>query len=344
MLASSVLLVSDGSRRKTDSSRGGKAAAPAVLPGTVEPGRIYKIGLVYFAPEAGVEDCMRGLLDGLRERGFVEGRNLEVRRAHAQAEIANIPQILQNYDTQGLDLIVPMSTPCLTAAAGTVKNTPVVFTYVYDPIAAGAGVSFAEHLPNVTGVGSFPPVADTIELMRRLLPGVTRVGTLYNSSEANSRKVVEVARSACAERGVRLEEVTVTNVSEVFQAAQALAARNVEAIWIGGDNTVIQGFEAVAKVAGDARIPLVTNDIEPVATHSLATVGIGFYESGHAAAKFASQVLFGEKPKDLAIENVAKRQVTINTMVARKLGLRMPEEVLHEADVVVDDAGAHTKR
>jgi putative ABC transport system substrate-binding protein len=287
---------------------------------------------------------MRGLLDGLRERGFVEGRNLEVHQAHAQAEISNIPQLVQNYDMQQLDLIVPMSTPCLTAAAGMVKNTPVVFTYVYDPIAAGVGVSFTEHLPNVTGVGSFPPVADTIELMQGLIPGLKRIGTLYNSSEANSRKVVEVARSACAERGLRLEEVTIANVSEVFQAAQALSARAVEAIWLGGDNTVIQGFEAVAKVVGDAHIPLVTNDMEPVATHSLATVGIGFYESGHAAATFASRVMRGEKPKDLPIVNVAKRQVTINTVVARKLGLRLAGEVLQQADVVVDDTGAHTKR
>jgi putative ABC transport system substrate-binding protein len=196
----------------------------------------------------------------------------------------------------------------------------------------------------VTGVGSFPPVADTIELMKRLLPGVTRIGTLYNSSEANSRKVVEVARSACAERGLRLEEVTIANVSEVFQAAQALTARDVGAVWLGGDNTVIQGFEAVAKVVGDAHIPLVTNDMEQVATHSLATVGIGFYESGFAAAKLASQVLLGEKPKDVAIQNVAKREVSINAVVARKLGLRLPEEVLHEADVVVDDAGTHRKQ
>ena len=343
MLASSVLLVADWSRRKAGSPSAGEAAAPETLTGTPAPGRVYKIGLVYFAPEPGVEDCMRGLLDGLRELGFAEGRNLEVRRAHAQAEIANIPQLVQNYDTQGLDLIVPLSTPCLTAAAGTAQNAPVVFTYVYDPIAAGAGTSFTEHLPNVTGVGSFPPVADTVELMRRLLPGLQSIGTLYNSSEANSRKFVEVARSACAERGIRLEEVTITNASEVFQAAQALVSRDVQVVWIGGDNTAIQGFEAVVKVANDARIPVVSNDVEPVATHSLATVGVGFYDSGHAAATLAARVLLGEKPKDLPIEDVAVRKVAINLAVARRLGLRLPDDVLREADVLVDDSGAHAQ-
>jgi ABC-type uncharacterized transport system substrate-binding protein len=318
-------------------------AQGAAAPAQPAAGRMYKVGIVYFAPEPGVEECMRGLVDGFRDAGFVEGRNLDIRKSHAQAEIANIPQLLQNYDAQGLDLIIPMSTPCLTAACGTVKHTPVVFTYVYDPIAAGAGTDFSHHLPNVTGVGSFPPVAKTMDLIRQLIPGVKVIGTLYNSSEANSRKVVEVARREVAQRGMRLEEVTVTNASEVFQAAQAAMARGVQVLWIAGDNTAIQGFDAVVKVANDARIPLVTNDIEPVAKASLATVGIGFYQPGYAAAKMAARVLLGAKPADIPIENVAVPTVAVNLLVARKLGIPLSEEVLHRADVLVDETGTHRR-
>ena len=83
-----------------------------------------------------------------------------------------------------------MSTPVLTAAIKAVKKKPVVFTYVYDPIAAGAGKTPTDHLPNITGTGSFPPVDDTLVVIRELLPKVQAVGTLYNSSEANSRKVI----------------------------------------------------------------------------------------------------------------------------------------------------------
>lgn len=344
LLASAVLLVSDRGRRKpVDENGQRKAPAPAAAPAQPVPGRMYKVGIVYFAPEPGVDECMRGLADGFRDAGFVEGRNLELRKAHAQAEIANIPQLLQNYDTQGLDLIIPMSTPCLTAACGTVKHTPVVFTYVYDPIAAGAGTDFSHHLPNVTGVGSFPPVADTMDLIRELLPDVKTIGTLYNSSEANSRKVVEVARHEVAQRGMQLEELTVTNPSDVFQAAQAAVARGVQVLWIAGDNTVIQGFDAVVKVAGDAGIPMVTNDIEPVAKASLATVGIGFYQPGYAAAKMAARVLLGTPPADIAIENVAVPTVAVNLLVARKLGISLSDEVLQRADVLVDETGAHQR-
>lgn len=320
-----------------------RAAAPSAASLRPLPGRTFKLGLVYFAPEPGAESCMQGLFDGLRDLGYVEGANLEVRRAHAQGEIANIPALLQNYDNQDLDLIMTMTTPCLTAACGTVKHTPVVFTYVYDPIAGGAGTSFTDHLPNVTGVGSFPPLDETVEMIQRLVPGVHSVGTLYNSSEANSRKVIEVARGAFTKRGLHLDEVAVTNSSEVFQAAQALAARNVQAFWITGDNTAIQGFDAIVKVANDAHLPIINNDPELVSKGALACVGIGFYRSGYAAATLAARVLRGASPKDVPIENVAVKTVSINLDVARRLGMTIPEEVMAQADEVIDASGARRK-
>ena len=326
-----------------------KAAArpsvPAARVGALAPppDRVFKVGLVYFAPDPGADICMQGLFDGLRDRGFVEGKNLEVRKAHAQGEIANIPALFQHFDSQGLDLIVPMSTPCLTGACGTVKNTPVVFTYVYDPIAAGAGASFTEHLPNVTGVGSFPPVDDTVAMIQKLVPGVQTVGTIYNSSEANSRKVVRVAREAFTKHGLRLEEVSVTNASEVFEAAQALVARRVQALWITGDNTALQAFDAIVKVATDAHLPIINNDPEFVARGALACVGIGFYNSGYAAAQKAAQVLLGTKPAEIPIENVVVQTLSLNLVVAHRLGVTFPEELTRAADEIVDETGVHKK-
>jgi ABC-type uncharacterized transport system substrate-binding protein len=305
------------------------------------PGRKYKIGVVYFAPEPGVESCMRGLYDGLRAHGFVQGENLEVREAHAQGEIASIPALFQNFDSLGMDLVVPLSTPCLTAACGTVRNSPVVFSYCYDPIAAGAGKSFEDHNPNVTGVGSFPPVNETPEFLRKLLPGVKKIGTVYNSSEANSRKVIEVARVAFAKHGLTLEEATAINSSEIFQATQALVARGAEAIWVAGDNTAIQGFDAIVKVAGDAKIPLVTSDVEPHAEKSLATLGMTFYEPGYAAGELAARVLLGEHTKDIPFQNVSIVSVSINTAIAKRLGLTISDELLKSAATVVDEGGVH---
>jgi putative ABC transport system substrate-binding protein len=226
-----------------------------------------------------------------------------------------------------------MSTPVLTAAINAVKKKPVVFTYVYDPIAAGAGKTPTDHLPNITGTGSFPPVDDTLVVIRELLPKVQAVGTLYNSSEANSRKVIEVGRELFQKHGIKLEEVTVTNTSEVFQAAQVLTTRRIQAIWITGDNTALQAFEGIAKAAADARLPLVINDPEFTEKGALVAVGIGWQRTCQGAAKKVAQVLLGEKPQNLPFENVVVKKLVLNSDVARKLGITFPEKLAKEASV-----------
>jgi len=303
----------------------------AAIPKALE-GRTYKIGLAYFAPDPIGEICRKGLFEGLQDLGFVRDKNLQARLAHAQGEIANIPTVLQTLDNLGLDLIVSFTTPVLTAAAAAVKRTPVVFTEVYDPLAAGAGKSRSEHNSNITGVGSFPPVQETIDIMRQLLPRLKSVGTLYNASEANSRKVVRVAREIFKHRGIRLEEVTVGASSEVYQAAQALLGRDIQAIWIAGDNTAALAFESIVKVAADSRVPLIVNDQKFDKRGVLASVGIGWEKSCKRAATYVARVLGGEQPAAMPFENFSPMHVDLNRALAKKLGIVIPAELNKAAD------------
>lgn len=291
----------------------------------------HKIGLVYFAPEEGADVCMKGLFDGLKEQGIEEGRNLEVRRAHAQAEIVNIPLLIQNYDHSDLDVIVTMTTPVLAAAAGMARSKPVVFTYVYDPIAAGAGKSPTDHLPNITGVSSFPPIQDTVDTIQRLVPGVRSVGTLYNTSEANSVKVISVARGIFEQRHIKLQEIAITSTNEIFQAAHVLTQRGVQALWVTGDNTALQGFDAIVKAARDAKLPLIINDPEFVKRGALIAVGIGWYETGKAASKVLARVLRGQQPRDIPFQEVAVKKLVLNQEVAKTLAITFPTDMVQAA-------------
>jgi ABC-type uncharacterized transport system substrate-binding protein len=310
-----------------------------------QPGRVYKIGLAYFAPEPGADVCIKGIFDGLRERGFEQGKNLEVRRSHAQAEIANIPSMLQNLDSSDVDLILPMSTPVISGACGLIKHKPVVFTYCSDPIAAGTGKSFTDHLPFVTGIGSFPPVQDMVDVIRKTLPGAKSVGTIYNASEANSVKVITVARDLFARSGLKLEEVTVASSAEVLQAGQALVGRHVDAIYIQGDNTVIQGFDAVVKTAHDARLPLFVDDPDSARRGAIACVGLGYYRPGYDAAKPVARVLLGESPAGIPMENVSEKAVWLDLPQAARLGLKFPEDVLKAAAPPgINNAGSDLKQ
>ena len=303
--------------------------APA--PRSAPPGRHFKIGLAYFAPEPSWEICVKGLFDGLRALGLEEGRNLEVLRAHAQAEIPNIPALLQNFDGSDVDLVVAMTTPVISAASSLVKRKPVVLTYCSDPLAAGAGQSFTNHLSHMTGIGTFPPVQDMVDLIHGTTPRITTVGTIYNASEANSRKVVEVAHELFAKAGITLDAVTVTGSGDVLQAAQALVGRGVQAFYIQGDNTVAQAFDVVVKAAAAARLPLFNDDPDFAARGAVACVGVGYYESGFAAARPILRVLSGESPASIPIENVSRKRVVVNEAIANTLGLTLPPQIMAEA-------------
>lgn len=290
-----------------------------------------RVGLLYFAPEEGAEVCMKGLFDGLAQQGFVKDKNLEVISSHAQGEISNIPMLVQNFVTQGVDLIVTLTTPCLTAACTAARNTRIAFTYCYDPVAAGAGKSFTDHLPNVTGVGSFPPVEETVDLIQKLVPHVKAVGTVYNSSEANSVKVISVAREMFRKRGIALQEVTATNTSEVFQSAQVACYRNVQAMWVTGDNTALQSFDGIVKATNAAKLPLIINDPEFTSRGALACVGIGWYPAGTAGGIVAARVLKGEDPAGIPFQEVVEKKLLLNHDVASRLGITFPPDTLKDA-------------
>jgi putative tryptophan/tyrosine transport system substrate-binding protein len=291
------------------------------------PNGTYRVGLVYFAPEEGADHCQQGIFDGFKEAGLERGRNLDLMMSHANGEISQIPMLIQNYMSQNVDLILTMTTPCLTAACSIAKNSKVVFTYCYDPVAAGAGSSFTSHLPNVTGVGSFPPVNETVAMIKKLIPNVKAVGTVYNNAEANSVKVISVAREAFKKAGIKLEEVTANNTSEVFQAAQIACYRNVEAVWVTGDNTALQSFDGIVNATQNAHMPLIINDPEFTAKGALVCVGLGWYPPGKAGGLLAARVLKGENPSTIPFQEVAEQKLVLNHDVAAKLHIKFPADV-----------------
>jgi putative ABC transport system substrate-binding protein len=320
-LFSAILLLSDMGHRKTASAAAAKSHAQSGA-----SGRTIKAAIVYFARDIGTDQCVQGLIDGLKASGFDEGKNLDIRRADAQGEMINIPAILQNYDSSDMDLIMTITTPCLSGACSKVKHKPVVFTCVTDPIAAGAGKTRTDHLPFLTGVGSFPPVSHSLDMMQKLIPGLRAVGTMYNPAEANSVKELTVAREIFRQRGVRLEEIAIAGSNEVLQAVQILAGRDIQAIWVPGDNTAIEGYEGAVKGAQEAKLPLITDQCSSLSRGGLACLGIGLYQAALAAGRMAGQVLQGANPQDLPLGEVAVEEMSISRGNAARLGITIPPE------------------
>ncbi|MCC5877748.1 MAG: ABC transporter substrate-binding protein [Candidatus Sumerlaeia bacterium] len=333
VIAAANILIDESGDKIRDETEGAESVEDIVegLPGASISNA--RVAIVYYGPDPSTEASIEGFRDGLRELGLVQGENLELIIRHAQGETSTIPQIMQQVDNMDVDLVVPMTTPCLVGALANVRNAPIVFTSVYDPIAAGAGTSYTDHRPNVTGVGSLPPIEETMDLIRELVPTAERVGTLYNPSEANSERAARRAKAHLGKDGYELVEVPIVTSSDVHQAVASLVSRGVDAIWITGDNTAIQAYSAIVRGARDANLALVNNDVEMLEQGSLASVGIGFYEAGRAAAPMAVRVLSGESPAGIPMENVAVINLGLNYETARLLGYQFPEEVVRRANV-----------
>ncbi len=291
-------------------------------------GKTYRMGMTYFAPDKTFDAALEGLWKGLIDLGFVKDSNLMVISMHANGEMANLQPIHLSMDNQKVDMILVTSTPGITAAISAVKRHPMVFSMAYTPLEAGAGKSYTDHLPNITGVGSFPPVEKTFDFIQEILPKVSRIGTLYNSSEANSIKVIQVGRECAKKKGLELVETSVVNSSEVFQAISALCMRKIDAVWVTGDNTALQAISSIIKVCKEYKIPLILNDVDYVKEGALAAVGIGWYSTGVHTAPFVARVLNGESPANIPIENFVEESIIINQEIAATLGVVFPKKYL----------------
>lgn len=323
IIVSAILLFSDlqnRNKKKNTQYSDDQARSEAIT------GRKYTLGLCYFAPEASHDELLIGLWTRLKELGFVRDSNLIVNEYHSNGEIGNIAPILLNMDNQAMDLVLVTSTPCVTAAVATIKKHPVAFTYCYDPIAAGAGISRADHAPNITGIGSFPPVEKTIQFILETIIGTKKIGTIYNTSEANSRKVVSVMRQIAKKSGFMLIEMPVVNSSEVFQAAQVTASKGIDALYISGDNTAIQAFDAIAGVCNKQSIPLIVNDLPLVDKGAFAAIGIGWKNVGYYSGDMIGRLLNGASPATIPIENYVNEEVAIDEAKVKSLGLTIPQK------------------
>ncbi len=308
--------------------------APQSAPASDGNKKEYGVGIFYYGPDPMIDRGIEGLRAGLAQQGLIDGVNLRMKIQHAQGDMSQILQMVKNMDELGLDALVPMTTPCLTATLGLARKTPVVFTLVYDPIAAGAGSDFTNHLPNVTGIGSFPPLADTMDFIRRLWPDARRLGTIYNPSEVNSSRAVLMGRELLKQRGIVLDAATVAVSSDLQAAALALAQRGIDALWITGDNTVISGFAAVAGIARQAGLPLICNDLDMIEQGATAAVGFNPRQSGFAAAEPLASVLRGTSPAEIPIRNISIREIALNVQQARERGAKLDDAVLAGADML----------
>ena len=298
-----------------------------------------------------LEDAVKGMIEGLAERGWVDGKTVTIRRYNAEGDMAQANAIAREIVGGPFDLVLTSSTPSLQAVAtanarGRLKH---VFAAVADPFSAGMGLDRADplvHPSHMVGYGSLAPVNATFQIARRINPRLARVGVAHNPSESNSRRFMELARASCKALGIELLEAPVENSSGVIEAVQSTIGRGAEAIFVPGDTTVISAVESVIATAAKSGIPVFSVNPGKPDRGTLFDVGFNFREVGLVAGRLAADLLAGTDPKTVPIRETAHEippYLVLNLAVdaAAPDRWRVPDDLKPQARYLIDQAGLH---
>ena len=298
--------------------------------GTAETdGDTYKIGIVQMMEHPSLNTIRESIIDGLAEEGFVDGDNIEIIYQNGQNDMTTMQNIAQTFVGEEVDVIVAIATQAAQASLAETTDIPIVFAAITDPVGAGLVESLDAPGGNVTGTSDEISAADIMDLAQQITPGFKTIGALYNIGEDNSESVISDLKEYAAANGFEVVESTVTNTSEVQQAAQYLADK-ADVVFSPIDNTVASSMALAADVFNEAGIPFYVSADSMVADGGLATYGIDYTVLGKETAGMVAEVLRGADPASMAVRKMSEMSIYINTDTAEALGIEIPQDILDQ--------------
>ncbi|MBY0011069.1 ABC transporter substrate-binding protein [Paenibacillus typhae] len=327
----------------TGSTNSGNATAATEAPANAgtDDAKSYKIAISQYVEHPSLDATREGFLAALKDAGIVEGENLTVDLQNAQADQANNLSVAQKIAGDKNDLVLGIATPSAQALVQNVKDTPILFAAVTDPLDAKI-VSDLEHPGgNVSGASDTNPEAITrlMNFIATQFPDVKKLGLIINEGEPNAVVMAGIAKEELDKHGIELVKAAITNTSEVKQAAESLVGR-VDAFYITLDNSVVSGVDAIIQTANDNKLPFFSADRDTVEKGAFATVGFKYYDHGYQVGEMAADVLKnGTSPGDMKVSMQEKLDLILNLKAAAAQGIEvtdaMKAEVADQANNII---------
>ena len=289
-----------------------------------------KIGVLQLIEHNALDSAYKGFVDGLKEAGYEDGKNIIIDYQNAQGEQANCITIGQKFINDKSDLILAIATPAAQAIANMTKDIPILITAVTDP--ADSKLVADNNAPggNVTGTSDLTPVEAQIELLKEIIPNVKTVGLLYCLSEQNSVFQINIAKKKLDAMGIKYIDIAISNLNEIQQVIQNIIGK-VEAIYTPTDNMIANGMATVALMTEPAKLPVICGEGGMTMLGGTATYGINYYELGKLTSTQAVSILKGDKKtSEMPIEYLQKFDLVVNTNMIESIGLTIPESLYNK--------------
>ncbi len=295
----------------------------------------WNVHVVEYVEISDVEETRKGVLEGFQESGLRKGIDYTITVQNAQGDMPTVNLMIDNALSQGADMIVTLSTPTLQAAIQRAKNIPVIFTFCASGVAAGAGRTNEDHLPNITGVYALPDYDKMLLMFKEVMPNARKIGTLFVPAESNSVLHNQYLRDEAKKLGLELVSIAANTSTDVPDAALALATSGVDAIVQIPGNLTAVAFTSIAKAANQSRIPIFAFQTIQADEGAAVVLAKDYYDFGYEAAQLAYRVMRGENPKYMPFVGLDANKLIINLQAARLSGLQIPGDLIDKAQSVI---------
>lgn len=302
-------------------------------------GDSYKIGISQFAEHGSLDNCREGFLEGLKEAGIEEGKNLTVEYQNAQTDTGTASTIADSFVSGKVDMICAIATPCASSAYNSCLNTdiPIVYTAVSDPVSAGLANEDGTSIGNITGSSDILPVEEQLKMIREMMPEAKKIGILYTTSEANSCSTIEQYKSLAGDYGFEIVDTGINTSADIEIAATDLVSK-VDCLCNLTDNTVVNALQTVLDKANNAGIPVFGSEIEQVKSGCVASMGIDYFQLGVETGAMAAKILKGEATaQDTNFITASKAELYVNTAAADKIGMKLDDSYVKDAAQTFDE-------
>ena len=301
--------------------------------------KLSRIG--YLATSRGPSPhLLEAFLQGLRDLGYAEGRNVVIDYRDAQGKLERFPALAAELVALKVDVIVAASTPQALAAKQATRTIPIVFTSSADPVGSGLVSSHARPGGNVTGLASLTQelVSKCLEQLKQAVPGVNRVAVLWNPGtrgERTEQDMLKDAQVAARSLGVRLHFFEARRPEDVDRAFSEMTSARADALVVLSSTMLFQERRRLVELAAKTRLPAVYPWREAVDAGGLMAYGANIADLRRRAATYVDKILKAAKPGDLPVERPTKFEGVINLKTAKDLGLTIPQSVQDRADDVI---------
>lgn len=296
---------------------------------------VTKIGIGKIVSHPSLDAIEKGIEDELS----ASGRNFKIDKQNANGDINTASSIANKFKSDKVDLAVGIATPMAVAIANIIKDKPVVFSGITDPIAAQLVENMGAGYKNINGVVDTIPVPEQIREFRKIFP-FKKLGFIYASSEANAVSMAEAAEKTCKELGITFVPATITNTSEIKQAAESLVSR-ADAFYVTNDNTLVAGVNALTETAKANKIPVFSGDITSSMDGGVVyALGFDYYNLGRSTGKMILEILDGAAPSSMPVgilTNANDYLKLVDIDAAKKLNITIPKEIINGANFIIEN-------